>query len=72
MAVAKKTSESHEIEFDITFELRVKGSFSDTTPLDEMGIENVKQWLIDDLEHSGNDVEILKTKSITLKESEDK
>ena len=64
----KKKNEEYEIDYDIVLEVRLQGSVTEEAPLDEMGIENIKQWFVDDMEKACIDTEVLRVKAISLKD----
>lgn len=64
----KKQDQTYEIDYDIVLEVRLKGSITDETPLEEIGIESIKQWFVDDMESAGVSTDVLVVKAISLKD----
>ena len=64
-----KKDEKHNIGYEITMEVVLKGNIEDTFPIEGYGVEHIKTWFEDDvMEAVTGDCKITKVKKITLEE----
>lgn len=65
----KQTTEKHNIGYEITMEVVIKGNIEDCYPIEGYGIEHIKTFFEEDMtRHVCEDCCITKVKKITLEE----